>query len=257
MLIILPPSETKRPPSGNGKPLDLAALSFPELTELRNRILDALTETSAGADAFARLRVTPTKAEDVARNTSLRELPTMPAFEVYAGPLHQGLDAGSLSTAARARARRSVVVTSSLWGALRLDDPIPPYRLDICSMLVGMGRLEPTWRTVLPDVLGRAAGGTGLVLELRSPSYLAVGAPKGADERTVVLHVAQGSGRHRIGDVVAKRVRGEAVHHLLEMGADPDDPGELATILSERWPTHLAAGSRSRAAWTITLSTHV
>ncbi|HEU4672827.1 MAG TPA: peroxide stress protein YaaA [Candidatus Limnocylindrales bacterium] len=255
MLIILPPSETKRPPPGGGRPVDLESLSFPELTELRSRILDALIETSAGPDAFARLRVTPTKAEDVARNTWLRELPTMPAAEVYAGPLHLGLDATTLPEPAARRARQSVIVTSALWGALRLHDRIPPYRLDVCSALVGMGRLEPAWRTLLPDVLAAAATAGELVIEARSPSYVAIGRPTRLDDRTVILHVAQGSGRRRVGDVVAKRVRGEAVRHLLEHGADPADPDELATLLAERWPTSLARGSRGRAGWTISLST--
>ena len=43
-----------------------------------------------------------------------------------------------------------------------------------------MDRLEPTWRTVLPDVLATAAGSDGLVLDLRSPSYQAIGMPTGS-----------------------------------------------------------------------------
>jgi uncharacterized protein len=252
VLIVTPPSESKRPPPESGPPVDLEGLSFQELAPTRRRVIDALMATSARPDAFRRLGVRPGKAREVAGNTYLLELPALPVLDVYTGPLHDGLDYARLSKAAMARADRSLVVNSALWGLLRPSDHVPPYRLHVHAHLFGFGRLDATWRAVLPDVLAEAAG-DDLVVDLRSVSYQAMGLPAGGSDRTVALKIDQGP-RHRIGDVIAKRVRGEAAHHLLESGADPGDPEALAEVLADRWPVRLSEPERRGDPWTMTLT---
>lgn len=255
MLIIVPPSESKRPPPTAGRPVALEDLSFPGLATTRARILDALIATSARPDAFDRLHVRPSKVAEVARNTSLRDLPAMPVLDVYCGPLHEGLDAASMTQSAAERAERSLVVTSALWGALRPSDDIPPYRMHVCARLAGMDRLEPTWRSVLGDVLAGVAGSAGIVLDLRSPSYQAMGMPADLGERTVVLRVDQAAGGgRRVGDVIAKRMRGQAARQLLEVPSEPADPHGLADILAALWPVRLETPVRPRGHWTLTLT---
>jgi uncharacterized protein len=253
MLIVAPPSDTQQAPPEDGEPVRLEDLSFPALNATRTRILDALVETSAGPDAFSRLYARPSMAGDLARNTRLREVPTRPAAEVYAGPLHRALDLSTLPGDAREHAKRELVITSALWGALRPDDRIPAYRLDVCSRLVGLDRLEPTWRTVIPEVLAEAADDR-VILDLRSPGFQAIGLPAGLADRTVTLKVRQRVDGGFIGDVVAKRARGHAARHLLETGADPADPDQLADALAERWPVELEPPDRPGHTWTLRLT---
>jgi cytoplasmic iron level regulating protein YaaA (DUF328/UPF0246 family) len=255
VLIVVPPSELKRPPAPAGDPVDLAALSFPELSPTRRRVIDALMATSAREDAFRRLGVRPSRANDVAQNTWLLESPAIPVLDLYVGPLHDGLDAARLSKHGSARLERSVVVGSALWGLLRPLDRIPPYRLHVNAWLVGIDRIDATWRAVLPPVLAAAASaaGGGVILDLRSIYYQAMGLPAAMSDGTVALRIDQGP-RHRIGDVIAKRVRGEAAHFLLEGGEDPKDPDALAELLADRWPTRLEPPERPGRSWTLTLT---
>jgi hypothetical protein len=254
VLIILPPSETKRPPPEIGSPLDLDRLSFPSLTAMRERVMDALVATSQRRDALRRLGVRPSLAGEVARNEHLRALPTRLAVDTYAGPLYEGLDAGSWSSRAEVRAARDLVIVSALWGAVRPADRIPPYRLHVCAQLAGMERLEPAWRTILPPILADAAAPDGPVLDLRSRAYQAVGRPSGLDDQTVTLRIrpAPGGPAH-IGDVIAKRVRGEAARQLLSSEADPEEPLDIADLLAARWPIEVDPPAGRNRTWTITL----
>lgn len=211
--------------------LDLGSLSFPQLGPLRSKVLTTLVETSRGSDAAERLMVGPRAAVDVERNTRIHELPTAPAWLVYAGPLYAALDPATLSPAARRRAVTRLVILSSLWGALRPTDPIPAYRLDICSHLRGLEGLEPLWRAALPDVLAEAAGERGPVIDVRSSSYRAMGMPAVSRERMLTVRVLDEAGRGAAG-ATAKRVRGEAVRRLLEAGGEPGRPEDVVDVLA-------------------------
>jgi uncharacterized protein len=254
VLIIVPPSERKLPPLEGGSPVDLARLSFPSLNAMREGVMDALIATSQRPDARRRLMVGHSLAGEVARNEHLRDLPTRPAVETYAGPLYEGLDPGSWSSRTARRAARDMVIVSALWGALRSTDRIPPYRLHVCGRLVGMERLEPAWRTLLPPILTDAGARRGPVLDLRSPAYQAVGRPSGLDDQTVTLRIRPSpGGPARIGDVIAKRVRGEAASHLLSSDADPETPLDIAEVLAARWSIEVDPPAGRTRSWTITL----
>jgi uncharacterized protein len=251
VLILLPPSEAKNPPPENGVPVDLDALSFPELTSTRANVMGALATTSSRKDALDRLLAGKSLAAEVARNIDVASLPTRRALDTYRGALFGALDAQSLSSVARRRAATRLVIVSALWGALRPQDSIPPYRLNICSNLVGLGSLEPMWREVLGPVLAEAAGRSGMVVDLRSSSFQAVGMPEGIGERTSVVRVVRDSDHRGASSYASKYTRGKIARYLLESGANPSTPQQLAEALADQWQVEITPPSRSGQRWRV------
>ena len=72
MLLILPPSETKRDGGAKGSSLDLSALSFPSLTPQRSATLNALATLSRNQRiATGALSLGPTQRHELARNRAV------------------------------------------------------------------------------------------------------------------------------------------------------------------------------------------
>ncbi len=232
MLILLPPSEGKSA-ARRGRPLDLDTLAFPALTGARERVLAALEELCGGDPAVAAktLGLGATQLDLVDLDTRLRTAPTARADQVYTGVLYDALDVATLSAAAKRRAATRVAVTSSLFGLLRTADRIPAYRLSGDTSLPGLGPVAGVWREQLGPVVTDAVGG-GLLVDLRSGTYVAFWRPTGVRTATVrVLHETQG--RRQVVSHFNKATKGRIVRALLEAGADPRTPARLAEALRD------------------------
>ncbi|MEU5911892.1 peroxide stress protein YaaA [Micromonospora sp. NPDC047527] len=240
MLILLPPSEGKADAS-TGRRWTPDKLSLPELNPARERVLDALVTLSAGPDeeaARAALGLSEGQRAELRRNARLRAAATAPAARIYTGVLYEALDLASLPSEAQRAARRSILISSGLWGAVRLADRIPPYRCPIGARLPDVGALSAYWRGELAPVLAGAAG-RGPVLDLRSGAYAATWTPRGElAERTVtvrVLHERDVDGVP-VRSVVShfnKATKGRLVRDLLLAGARPRTATELVDVLRE------------------------
>ncbi|MEU6074121.1 peroxide stress protein YaaA [Micromonospora sp. NPDC047074] len=240
MLILLPPSEGKAD-AGTGRRLDLARLSLPELTGARDEVLTALVTLSADGDgeaARAALGLSEGQRGELRRNARLRVAATAPAGSVYTGVLYEALGLAVLPAAAQRAARRSVLISSGLWGAVRLTDRIPPYRCPIGARLPVLGALSAYWRRALAPAMAAAAG-DGPVLDLRSGAYAATWAPRGeVADRTVtvrVLHEREVDGVP-VRSVVShfnKATKGRLVRDLLTAGARPRTVDGLLTALRD------------------------
>ena len=217
MLILLPPSEGKAAPR-KGAALRISRLSFPALNPTRTTVAHALVKLCAGPPAKARtvLGISARQEDELERNQSLLTAPAAPAGDIYTGVLYDALDIASLPKRSRTRAASDIAIASALFGLLRIDDPIPAYRLSGDATLPGVGKLATTWREVVPAAISEAAD-RGVILDLRSSAYVALGpVPAAMAQRTLVARVLQERGGKRV--VVShhnKATKGRIVRSLL------------------------------------------
>lgn len=231
MLVLLPPSEGKTAPT-DGPVLDLESLSFPRLNRTRDQLLRALVKLASGNPERAAdvLGLGPTQADAVVADAQLHSLPCAPAGDVYTGVLFGELDLPTLDAAARQRADDTIIVASALFGLVRASDPIPAYRLSGTVSLPRLGSVAGRWRPDVPKVLDEAAG-NGLLVDLRSGTYVQLGKPSAAlAPRTASVRVLHESGGVRkIVSHFNKATKGRLVRALLIEDVQAADVDGLAT----------------------------
>lgn len=240
MLVLLPPSEGKTRPD-TGSPVDIETLSFPLLNRVREQVLRTLVRVSSGNPRRAAevLGLGPTQADALAVDAALATEPAARADAVYTGVLFSALDLPSLDQDARARADASIAVASALFGLLRPSDRIPAYRLSGTVSLPRLGPVAGRWRPVLPGVIADAAG-EGLVVDLRSGTYVALGRPPAeiADRTTSLRVLHEHGGQRKVVSHFNKATKGRIVRDLLAAGADPRTVDDLESALRDLgWTT--------------------
>lgn len=225
MLVLLPPSEGKTAPA-EGTPVDLAALSHPELGPARQRVGDALAKVSGQRNAMTVLDVGASLAGDVAYNTSLWANPTAPAAQVYTGVLYDAAGMAGWDAATMARAADRIRIVSALWGALSPADQIPAYRLSMATSLGRIGGLGSFWRKQLSPSLDALANGS-LIVDCRSSSYVAAWRPTESPWVSVKVMRDLG-GKRAVVSHMAKHTRGLLAAHLVAADAVPATVSDLA-----------------------------
>lgn len=253
MLILLPPSEGKASPP-SGAPLSMSELSFPELTPTRTLVADALVRLCEGSAAKARttLGLSARQDDELERNRTLFTSHAAPAGEVYTGVLYDALALATLGARARRRAASDLAIASALFGLLRVTDRIPAYRLSGDTTLPGVGRLASAWRDDVTEAI-QAASGRGVVLDLRSSAYVALGpVPPDLAERTAVARVLhERGGKRTVVSHHNKATKGRMVRSLLAEPR-PRTIDDLAGALGAAgYRVELAAPTSEVKPWTI------
>lgn len=226
MLLVLPPSETKRDGGPEGSALELGTLSFSALTPERRAAIAALRSLSRNLGlATEALGLGPTQRFELTRNRELLASPVLPAIERYTGVLYDGLDVVTLSPDQRAFAAQHLAIGSALFGLLRADDPIPAYRLSHDSRLPGLS-LGRHWRGAVSAVLEEEPG---LVLDLRSEAYASLGrAPLRKESFYIRVLSEAPDGRRNALSHFNKKAKGELTRAVL---ASRVDHGSLRSLL--------------------------
>ena len=244
--IVLPPSEGKSAPT-RGRRLDLTGLSFPELADARARVLTSLIDLCGGQHretpvlnqviqdrAIQTLGLGPTQSGEIERNRRLLTAPTTRADRLYTGVLYDALSLGTLDTAAKRRASRRLLVTSSVFGLVRPGDRLPSYRLSGGVTLPGVGVIAAHWRAHLDPTM-RTLIGDGLLVDLRSTTYAAFWRPaRDLAEQVVTVRVLhEQNGKRSVVSHFNKATKGRITRALLESGETPGTPAEFAELLGD------------------------
>ncbi len=242
--ILLPPSETKRDGTLPG-PVQLTALTAPELAVLRQRALAALVRRSAKPTPAARaaIGVTATQDAELARNARLLEAPIAPAHAVYDGVLFDAIGFDACTPSQRQRIIERTLVQSALFGVVGFGDHIPAYRCSADSTLPRLGRMGTFWRARIGTAMD-ALLADHLVIDLRSGAYASMWSPHGdIRERTVVVTVLQDRGGRRVAvSHFNKATKGHLVRALGAATQAPTTPQAVAdAAASAGFDVHLVA----------------
>ena len=225
MLLLLPPSETKRDGGDQGTELDLWQLGYWALTPQRKTAVAALIRLSRNVGAAtSALGLGRTQRFEIDRNRALMHAPLLPAIDRYTGVIYDGLGAETLEPTARAFAYQHLVIGSALFGLLRAGDGIPAYRLSHDSHLPGLS-LRALWREGVSAELEQRPG---VILDLRSEAYAVLGqAPKREGSFYVRVLTEGSDGRRTALSHFNKKAKGEFTRAVLDAAIDHDSADSL------------------------------
>jgi cytoplasmic iron level regulating protein YaaA (DUF328/UPF0246 family) len=211
-LVLLPPSETKHAPA-RGKPLDLGALSFPELASLRAALLD----------------------------DDLRGAPTTTAGRLYTGVLYAALDVPTLPAAAA----RNLIVVSAQFGVLRMGDRVPAYRREMDAAHWRDGLRGPLDAAAAGRVILDCRSATYVAAWRPGAASAAAWVH--------LRVVEERAGVRRVVSHMAKKTRGEVARHVLLSDARPRSAAELAVAVSKAFTCELAPPARAGVPFVLTV----
>ena len=144
-----------------------------------------------------------------------------PAIFAFAGDTYAGLDAGSLDAEDLRFAQERLRILSGLYGLLRPQDAIRPYRLEMGSRLKTRrgASLYDWWGDRLAKALNAQAEslGTEWLLNCASVEYFSAVAPRALRLKVITpVFLEDKPGGPRIVSFFAKKARGAMARYVIE-----------------------------------------
>jgi hypothetical protein len=158
-----------------------------------------------------------------------------PALDTFAGDTYQGIDAASLDADARAYAQEHLAILSGLYGLLRPDDGIQPYRLEMGSKLSTRkaADLYGYWGDRIARALAARAAETGsdAVVNCASQEYFGAVDTEALGLRVITpVFLEDRPDGPKIVSFYAKKARGAMARFVMERRLrDPDALAEFDT----------------------------
>ena len=158
-----------------------------------------------------------------------------------------------MTKAACRHANEWILVSSALWGAVHLGDPIPAYRLSGGVTLPRIGTMAKVWRTPLTNAMQGAAA-SGVVFDLRSGAYAKLWTPHGdLAEHTAVGRVLlqRPDGSRAVVSHHNKSTKGRLVRALVSQTSTTRTVEALADLIEKIGFTAELSREREGKPWSL------
>ena len=228
MLLLLPPSETKRT-GGSNLTIEQVHLSYGQLNEARDLVLDALIKVCKNKAAATKvLKLSPKQQGDRELNLAIRQAPTMPAYERYEGTLYKAIGVDSFTKHEVELMRGNVLIQSALFGLISATDRIPWYRLSANTVLPKVS-LKKVWGEHQEAAYNRLVDMP--IIDLRSKAYVDLAPiPKHLDSYWVEVVAEDSKGQRRALNHFNKTAKGEFVGAFVRAKTPPKTISQLKAV---------------------------
>ena len=228
MLLLLPPSETKRI-GGSNLTIEQVHLSYGQLNEARDLVLEDLLKLCKKKDLAAKvLKLSKKQLGEIDFNLGIKTAPTMPAYQRYEGTLYKAIDVTSFGPHEVEQMRTHVLMQSALFGLISATDRIPWYRLSAGTVLPKVS-LKRVWKEHQDAAWARLVDFP--IIDLRSKAYVDLAPiPSNLDSYWVEVVAEDSKGQRKALNHFNKTAKGEFVGAFVRAKAAPKTIAQLKAV---------------------------